>query len=109
MGQPQHQPGLADLRRTGKDVQSLAHEAVDQIQIRREMFVHQLVGGDGIQVTNLDSQHPAHMLQRIAAGLEKVPLLGVIHHIALASAFVAAPHKVTDDSGLPAAMGAGRE
>ena len=62
VGQPQHQPGLADLRRTGKDVESLAHKTVDQIQIRREMFVHQFVGGDGIQVTNLDSQYPAHML-----------------------------------------------
>ena len=109
MSQPQHQPGLTDLRRTGEDVQALAHQTVDQIQIRWEMFVHQLVGGDGIQVTNLDSQHPAHMLQRITAGFEKVPFLGVIHYIALASAFVAAPHEVTDDSGLPAAMGAGRE
>ena len=44
VGQPQYQPGLADLRRTGKDVESLAHQTVDQIQIRRKVFVHQLIG-----------------------------------------------------------------
>ena len=65
MCQPQHQPGLTDFGSTGKQVQPLAQQPFDQFGVVRELHVHQLVRGDGVQAAYLDPQHPAHMLEGI--------------------------------------------
>ena len=109
MRNPEHQPGLADLRCTGENVKSLAQNFFDQLRTVRELHVHQIIGGDGIEETDFDSQNTAYILYGFSIGTEAVGFLYIVDHIAAMSAAGAVPHIIRNDSRVLPAMRADSE
>lgn len=58
VGDLRHQEGLADFRRSGKDVCSRVEQALNHRRLALEHIIHQLVQGHSIEVCRVT--HAAH-------------------------------------------------
>lgn len=109
VGQPQHQPGLTDFGSTRQKIQPLAQQTFDELRVVRELHVHQLISGDGVEAAYLDPQHPANLLEGIGCFSEAVAFHSVVHHVSFAAAVGAAPEKIPNHLRVLPAMRADGE
>ena len=59
VGDLRHQEGLADFRRSGKDVSSRVEQVLNHRSLALEHIIHQLVQGHSIEVCRVT--HAAHL------------------------------------------------
>ena len=108
MGQPQRQPGLADLGLPAEQGQPSGDQLIHHEDRLGELHVHDLIRGNEFQLRDLQPEHPG----QVPEDLRLLLLLhrhGVVHHVApplAAGEAVAVPGAVVVGRGLFAAVGA---
>ena len=106
---PESQPGLARFGRTGEDVQTVGDQLVHQEGRLGKLHVHDLIGGENVELRVLDPQHPAQMPYGLLRGIEAVVDHHVVHHVAAQVAGFAEPVLFKQDAAVLMAFGADGE
>ena len=104
VGQPQHEPRLANFGRACDEVNAPADEPVDQHVGGFKLHVHQVACADDFKSCDLDLQGAADSFDGGELAVQMLQRHDVVHHIAALIAVLAAPHEVHEDAGMLAAV-----